>query len=321
MPLIKRKVVQLHPTALCNIACDHCYSNSGPLGVGNVDADSFAFALKSLNMQGFVELAISGGEPTLYKDLPRLLDAARDLDYSVSLISNGVQPQRVVETAGSGNLASIAVSFDGLSDQHDAMRNQVGAFNKAVKSLEELVQLRRENRMQLEIGASVTVTKDNLGQIPSLVHTLAQKDIDHVNLHPITSSGRAVSSGIAGLRPNEYLRLFVVHRALQNELPELLITTDIYNPESRYLRPKVGDTINPIVIRENGDVVPFTYGVPNYLRLGTIWELPENFNYDDSMVNWVEEAHSTAVQTGSGNFYHTLEQCAPPKAISRMNPS
>jgi len=72
-------VLQLHPTRLCNIACAHCYSGSGPTVRGELPLELLSDCLEAAAGLGYRQLAVSGGEPLLYGPLPELLGRAREL--------------------------------------------------------------------------------------------------------------------------------------------------------------------------------------------------------------------------------------------------
>ena len=77
----------------CNYRCPFCH-NSELLprkGEEFMTEEEFLSFLKK--RQGLLDaVCVSGGEPTLYKDLPRLLKAIKDLGYLVKLDTNGSDP-------------------------------------------------------------------------------------------------------------------------------------------------------------------------------------------------------------------------------------
>ena len=77
----------------CNFRCPFCHNS--PLVISNEDNISeqefFTFLNERKSMLNGV--CISGGEPTLHKDLPELIKKIKDLGFSVKLDTNGTNPQ------------------------------------------------------------------------------------------------------------------------------------------------------------------------------------------------------------------------------------
>ena len=57
------RVIHLHPTRLCNLACLHCYSESNPRQKTALDPRDLSNALYMLRAEEYVVISLSGGEP------------------------------------------------------------------------------------------------------------------------------------------------------------------------------------------------------------------------------------------------------------------
>ncbi|MCH5162702.1 MAG: anaerobic ribonucleoside-triphosphate reductase activating protein [Clostridiales bacterium] len=95
----------------CNFKCPFCH-NSELLG-GSVEfydeAEIFAFLKKR---RGVLEgVCVTGGEPTLYTDLGRLLSDIKELGYEVKLDTNGYIPERLTELYQKGLLDYVAMDI------------------------------------------------------------------------------------------------------------------------------------------------------------------------------------------------------------------
>ena len=106
-------------TNRCNMHCPLCFSNS------NHDSGDVPLAEIQRRMEQLlaitgtpVNLQLSGGEPTLHPDLPRIIALARNLGFrNLELISNGIKisrnPDYLSELKAQG-LKSVYLQFDGL---------------------------------------------------------------------------------------------------------------------------------------------------------------------------------------------------------------
>lgn len=81
-------------TGGCNFRCPYCHNASLVLNFQSMqkisEEDFFAFLNKRKNMLEGV--CVSGGEPTLNKDLPDFLKNIKDKGFSVKLDTNGSNP-------------------------------------------------------------------------------------------------------------------------------------------------------------------------------------------------------------------------------------
>ena len=107
------RIIHLHPTRLCNLACLHCYSESGPHQRGALDLGTVTSGLEVLRAEGYKVVSLSGGEPLVYRDIGAVVGAAKALGFRVTMITNGllVSGRNAAVVA---ELDGMAVSFDGL---------------------------------------------------------------------------------------------------------------------------------------------------------------------------------------------------------------
>src|SRR5689334_12256788 len=119
------RIIHLHPTRLCNLACLHCYSESGPDQRGGLEPASIASALGVLRAEGYEVVSLSGGEPLVYRGLDAVVSSAKELGFRVIMISNGLLVNGRNAPVLS-ELDAMAISFDGLAETHDAVRARPG---------------------------------------------------------------------------------------------------------------------------------------------------------------------------------------------------
>jgi len=119
----------------CNLNCTHCFSNSGPGADVGPATEQVRQTLEALAKLGVRTVWFSGGEPTLRQDLPELVTYAADLGLDVYLSSNGIMSSTRVMELAKAPLKRIDVSFDGIHDDHDALRGK-GTFERAIAGLE-----------------------------------------------------------------------------------------------------------------------------------------------------------------------------------------
>lgn len=140
-------------TRRCDLRCPVCFAAAGP----GRDPDLAALERllrKTLERAGPCPLQLSGGEPTLRDDLPRIVRLAGALGFDhVQVNTNGLRLGRDPEFAralGEAGVADIFLQFDGVTD--DVFRRLRGAPLLASK-LQALQRCR-----ELDIGVILVPT-------------------------------------------------------------------------------------------------------------------------------------------------------------------
>ena len=78
----------------CNWRCPFCHNSELLAGKGEQLMDEEAFLKFLSSRKGLLEgVAVSGGEPTLYNELPAFLKKIKDLGFAVKLDTNGSRPE------------------------------------------------------------------------------------------------------------------------------------------------------------------------------------------------------------------------------------
>jgi pyruvate formate lyase activating enzyme len=103
-------------TTGCNLRCPYCYN--GPLVLGAPAHSDEALTLEDVLshlekrcsvLTGFV---ISGGEPLLCPELPRLIRGARSLGYKIKLDTNGTLSEKLSELLNTPDLRPDFIALD-----------------------------------------------------------------------------------------------------------------------------------------------------------------------------------------------------------------
>jgi pyruvate-formate lyase-activating enzyme len=279
------RIVHLHPTRRCNLACRHCYSESDPSRSAALDSATLLRVLPLLSDEGYTQLSLSGGEPLLYPELPRVVACARESGLRVTLVTNGL----LIGTRHAAlldQLAGIAISFDGLAATHDSMRGRAGAFELARTALSRLADSGRP------VAAAISLTRDALPELPELVDVLVASGARALQVRPVARAGRARELGAESFcGPADCARLYLVVLALRQELPadvrlhcDLQPAAGLWQERQAYAgllgdcaaRPLVdrplADLVNPLVITGDGVLKPIAYDFDALYDIGTLAE-------------------------------------------------
>lgn len=189
--LAYRKVVQppapinltLSITNQCNSRCQSCdiwkiYPAEKHRLVEELRPDEIERIFKSVGPVYFFN--ISGGEPFLRKDIVDIVRiGCTHLKPSVVHIpTNALSPQRIhdlteemlvgMRTWSPGTKLTLKPSFDGVAEYHDWVRGIPGNYDKLVRTLELLAQLRRRHD-HLRVGIGTVISTMNIDHLPAII--------------------------------------------------------------------------------------------------------------------------------------------------------
>lgn len=130
---------------LCNIACAHCFNNSGPnmRTFGFLSIQTIGEEIKCAARAGVKEIFFTGGEPLLHPDLPGMLAFALKHAPTTVLTNGMLINDRIADRlAAIERLAryslEVRVSLDGYTaEMNDAIRGE-GVFRRALEGVRRL---------------------------------------------------------------------------------------------------------------------------------------------------------------------------------------
>lgn len=130
---------------LCNIACSHCFNNSGPnvRTFGFLSLDQVRKELAAAAGYGVKEISFTGGEPFLHPDLMEMLRLALDGAPTTVLTNGTLVNDRLADRLAALESESsysfeIRISLDGYTEAtNDAIRGP-GVFRKVLDATRRL---------------------------------------------------------------------------------------------------------------------------------------------------------------------------------------
>ncbi len=286
---LPNRIIHLHPTRLCNLACLHCYSASGPKEKSALDLDDLKRALTLLKDEGYAQISLSGGEPLTYPHILPLVEFAREEGFKITMITNGLLPiSRIREVLT--RIDGAAISFDGLAPAHNHLRGKPDAFERASAALSNLAD------EGLPIAAAISLTADAIPDLPDLVDHLAEMGAKAIQVRPVALAGRAkLMKDLRNYNSADQARLYLVVLALQEELKDqvkvhcdLAPARNLWQQRDAYAAllatcseecvnadhsPLLSDLINPLVITETGILKPIAYDFNANYNIATIEDL------------------------------------------------
>ncbi|HHO77356.1 MAG TPA: anaerobic ribonucleoside-triphosphate reductase activating protein [Deltaproteobacteria bacterium] len=109
----------------CNFRCGYCHNpelvNPRLFSAPVVHDEVFAFLDKRRGKLDAV--VITGGEPTMHKDLPEFAEAIKDMGYLVKLDTNGTNPELLGRMISSGTIDYIAMDIKAPIEKYEEVVN------------------------------------------------------------------------------------------------------------------------------------------------------------------------------------------------------
>ena len=120
-----------------------------------------------------LRINITGGEPTLRKDIDRIFEILYPKSRLLELSTNGYNTKKIVELANKYPNILIRVSVEGLPKVNDTKRGIKDGFDHALRTMLELKKTKCKN-----IGFSVVISPDNYMDLLHLYDLCVALDVE-----------------------------------------------------------------------------------------------------------------------------------------------
>ena len=189
----KKPIVVWNITQRCNLKCKHCYAAGEPDVSKELTTEECHRAIDGFADFGCPVVLFSGGEPFSRPDLLDLAAYAREKGRRVVFSTNGtlITPA-IAERIKAIGASYVGISIDGVRETHDAFRGVPGAYDRS------LAAIRACRDAGVKVGLRVTLTRDNVREIPAIFRLMREERIPRICLYHLVYSGRG-----ANLRAND----------------------------------------------------------------------------------------------------------------------
>lgn len=188
-------------TRSCNLACKHCFNESGRKLGAEMQLQEQAGLIASLAGSGVQEIRFTGGEPLMNPDIYELIRTAARQNLRISMGTNGtlIDCAQAAKLSASG-LDMAIVSIDGVERLHDLVRG-AGSFRRTMTGLGHL------QAHGLAVRVNIVAMKTNVADIPALAESFRAQGINVFirRLIPIGRSGENFAE--LALGREDYARL------------------------------------------------------------------------------------------------------------------
>jgi len=182
----KRPVVVWNITQRCNLKCVHCYAQATEnKKTEELSLDQGKLLLDDLAQFGVPVVLFSGGEPLVRKDLPQLAEYAVSKGMRAVISTNGTLINRdMAQRLKDIGLSYVGISLDGTKSINDKFRGVQGAFDAAMKGVENC------QHVGIKVGFRFTINKINSNEIPAIFDILETRDVPRICFYHLVYAGR-----------------------------------------------------------------------------------------------------------------------------------
>lgn len=205
-------------TYRCNNDCSHCYNARSRL-FPEMTPERWKRVIDRLWEIGIPHIVFTGGEPTLFGELPELIAYAQEKGQLTGLNTNGrrLSDRKYLEELIQAGLDHVQITLESHDSViHDAMVRANGAWKQTVNGIRNVLD------SPLYVMTNTTMLKDNSPSLPETLAFLADLGIPTIGLNALIHAGRGQSIG-TGLAESELFPLLQKAREITAQHDQRLI--------------------------------------------------------------------------------------------------
>ncbi|WP_297478710.1 radical SAM protein [Thermococcus sp.] len=213
-------------TNMCNFRCKHCYQRADKPLPSELSLEEKLNLVDQLDKAGVAAVAISGGEPTIHPHFLRIVKELSSRGIHTSVATNGWTFADIekLKKAVEAGIKYVEVSVDSAKpEKHDEFRGIPGAWEHAVKALENAVEL------GISHGMAVVMDKETYQEIDDILDLAESIGVKRVIFFNLVPTGRAEDMVKVDLSPEEREEFMkeIYHQMKKRKL-EILTTAPQY---------------------------------------------------------------------------------------------
>jgi pyruvate formate lyase activating enzyme len=202
----------------CNFRCPYCH-NPGlvdPAQYGSVIPEEDALSFLNKRRDRLEAVTVTGGEPTIQKDLGRFLESIKGLGYLVKVDTNGSNPDALETLINNRLVDYLAMDVKGPLERY----GRIAAVKVDTSSILRSIELITTSGIEHEFRTTVVRSQIGIQDLLSLVRL-----IDKSSLYVLQAFVPATTLNRTFLSESSYspLEFSAVREKLRNEVARIVI--------------------------------------------------------------------------------------------------
>ena len=186
-PLIYPDTLQISLTSRCNLRCRMCSVNKYlTKQEEEMPFDEVSKIIGIAKKQfGIKKLILTGGEPLILGDLIAQIAAfASKQGIAVVLTTNGFYLEEYAERLAYSGISHFHISIDGLEKTHNYIRGNHSSFERVMRGIKILTNLRQRHNLRYSIGIATVLLRENIPELYDLFLESAKLGVDNMDTLP-----------------------------------------------------------------------------------------------------------------------------------------
>lgn len=179
--------IYLEITDKCNLNCSYCCRNCNASRHNFMELSIIKKLLEDASKIGATGIAVSGGEPLLHPEFEEILSISRDLNYSFTILTNGVMLSKLNDSLLL-SIEKIQISLDGGTSETNDLTRGIGSYDKVIKSIKNIIS---RGYSSSNISLKMTITGKNYLEVKALADIADSLGINIIGYSFIFEEGRA----------------------------------------------------------------------------------------------------------------------------------
>ena len=181
----------------CNFRCPFCHNSELLEGTEEQVMDDKELLSFLAKRKGILDgVCITGGEPTLKKDLPQLLRDIKALGYPVKLDTNGYRPEVLKALVEEGLVDYVAMDIKNSPDEYG---KTVGLSKMDLSRIEESIRFLAKGNVDYEFRTTVVSqlhTKESIESMGKWLLDTAGVPVKQLFLQPFVDRDTVMFAGL-----------------------------------------------------------------------------------------------------------------------------
>ncbi|QIW24261.1 GTP 3',8-cyclase MoaA [Sulfolobus sp. S-194] len=295
-------------THVCNFSCFFCHMEGEDSSQSLLSPEEISLVAKVGIEYGIRSVKLTGGEPTLRRDLVQIIKELKDKGIKeVSMTTNGVLLSTLAWKLKEAGLDRVNVSLHSLDKQLFKEITGVDALDKVIDGIKEAI---KAGLRPLKLN--FVLTKKNISQLDNIINFAIETGVDElhlIELHPV------------GLGKNTFEyheKLESIEKILKEKADKIEIRSKHYRPRYHlnnlvievvkpYANPIFCAGCNRIRLTADGKLKTCLYRQDKEIDIIDI--LRGNFSLEEK-IELIREAYEIAIAIREPNFKYRVENYA-----------
>ena len=202
--------LEVSPVGYCNHRCGFCAVDFLGYQIRSIPFGTLSKSITDMAQLGVKSIMFAGeGEPTLYKELPEILDLCTQVKINTSLTTNMVSftEQNTENFVKNCTWIKVSINAGTRSVYANVHGTQEQDFDRVLENMDRAVSIKRSNGYNCTIGAQMLLLPDNIDTVLNLAELTKEAGLEYLVIKPYSQHLSSVTSKYENIDYSEYLYL------------------------------------------------------------------------------------------------------------------